>query len=102
MAGMNQEHVFEAPLWKWRDESAWHFVTLPFDVTDDIDEQHGHSAKGFGSLPVEVTVGRTTWRTSVFPSKEEQSFLLPMKAAVRKAEGLVVGEPVSVRLRVVD
>jgi hypothetical protein len=51
---------------------------------------------------VKVTVGRTTWTTSIFPSKEQKSFILPVKAAVRKAEGLADGTTASVHLELVD
>jgi hypothetical protein len=89
---------FTAPLWKWDANAAWHFLTLPFDVTDEIDELTTGKQGGFGSVPVRVTVGRTTWTTSVFPDKGRESFVLPVKAAVRKAEGLAEGTPANVRL----
>lgn len=99
------EHVFTASLWRWaaKDEEksgAWFFVSLPFDVTDAIDETGG-PARGFGSVKVEVTIGGSTWRTSVFPSVEEKTFVLPVKKAVRVAEGLVEDGPCEVRLRTV-
>lgn len=93
------QYEFVAELWRWNGEAAWHFVTLPHEVTDDIDETHEGSRAGFGSRRVEVTVGSTTWRTSVFPDKNAASYLLPMKQAVRKAEDLVEGASVEIRLR---
>ncbi len=95
------EYEFVAELWRWNGEAAWHFVTLPHDVTDDIDESRESSRAGFGSRRVEVTVGSTTWRTSVFPDKNAASYLLPMKEAVRGAEGLVEGASVALRLRLI-
>ena len=56
------------------------------------------SVAGFGSYRVEVTVGATVWRTSVFPASE--CFVLPVKKAVRRAEDLEVGDTVAVRLDV--
>ena len=98
------EFQFEAPLWKWQGDgpASWHFVTLPFDLTDDIDELTTGRQGGFGSVRVEVTIGCTTWTTSVFPSKEQQSFILPVKAPVRKAEGLAHGVIAHVTLRLID
>ncbi len=52
---------------------------------------------GWGSVKVGVTVGETSWRTSAFPSKA-QVWMVPIKAAVRKAEGLVEGEPFTIEL----
>ena len=52
---------------------------------------------GFGSVKVTVCVGATEWRTSAFPSKEH-GWMVPVKAAVRKAEGLVEGEAFALSL----
>ena len=88
---------FEAPVWKWSGgATSWHFITLPFDVTDEIDELCSESKRGFGSVRVRATIGSTSFTTSVFPSNEQKSFVLPVKAAVRKAEGLVEGDQVTV------
>ncbi len=96
---------FTAPLWRWeaKDEAtsgAWFFVSLPFDVSDEIDEVAG-PGRGFGSVRVEVTVGATTWRTSVFPSAEQKTYVLPVKKAVRAAEGLDEGGEATVSLSLV-
>lgn len=95
---------FEAPLWLWdaRQADAWTFVSLPPDVADEVLEAGEAVTRGFGSLRVEVTVGATTWRTSVFPSKGLATYVLPVKRAVRRAEDLVEGDTVQVRLRLVD
>lgn len=93
---------FTADLWRYTGEAAWYFVTLPHDVADDIDEITGDARRGFGSVRVEVTVGSTTWRTSVFPDTKSGSFVLPVKKAVRSAEGVDDGSSVSVLLTLVD
>jgi hypothetical protein len=91
-------YEFEATLWRWREEGTWHFLSLPEDVTDEIDDLTPKG--GFGSVKVEVTVGATTWRTSVFPSKELRTFILPVKKAVRSVEGCAEGDRIRVLLRV--
>ena len=93
---------FSAPLWRWKGESPWHFVTLPFEQADEIDERTAHVQRGFGSVKVKVTVGGTTWSTSLFPATSEESYILPVKAAVRKAEGLVEGSMVDIVIELVD
>lgn len=97
---MSQPATFEAELWRWQGDAAWHFVSLPEDVADTIEfaaEADGLT-RGFGSVRVEVTVGATTWRTSLFPDAERGTYILPVKRAVRDAEGLVEGGPVPVSL----
>jgi hypothetical protein len=93
---------FSAELWRYPGKAAWYFVTLPHDVADDIDEITGDTRRGFGSVRVEVTVGSTTWNTSIFPDTKSESCVLPVKQAVRAAEDLDDGAPVDVRLSLVD
>ena len=101
-ASSQPEWEFTAPLWKWEGNAAWHFVTLPFDVTDEIDELTEGRRRGFGSVRVQVTVGARTWATSIFPDTKAGSFVLPVKKAVRTAEGLADGAPVAVELELLD
>jgi hypothetical protein len=90
---------FTARLWQVEGDAAWHFLTLPKRVADDIEDARGAGpARGFGSVPVQVQVGTSTWKTSVFPSTQESSFVLPVKKAVRDREGLAAGDQVEVRL----
>jgi hypothetical protein len=95
-------YAFEAPLWLWaaRRTDAWTFVSLPTAVADEVLDLVGDRARGFGSVRVEVTVGGTVWRTSIFPSSD--TYVLPIKKAVRRAESLEVGDTVRVELTLVD
>lgn len=82
-------YVFTEKVWIYPGEAAvWHFVTLPKTLAREIRERSAGVRRGFGSLPVEVTIGATTWRTSIFPDKREDSYLLPLKADVRRREGI--------------
>lgn len=93
---------FDAQVWLYEGEAAWHFVTLPGDVSDDIEARSAATRRGFGSVRVRVTVGETTWATSVFPDKARAAYVLPVKRAVREAEGIGEGSRVSVSLELVD
>ena len=96
-----QEWRFSAPVWRWR-EGSWRFVTVPEGVSDEVDEVVGDSTGGFGSVRVEVTVGGSVWRTSLFPSAEEGAYVLPVKKAVRVAEGLDDDDVAEVTIRLVE
>ena len=96
-------YEFEAELWLWQARTdSWTFLSLPTDVADEVLDRVGPSARGFGSVRVEVTIGRTTWRTSVFPDGRAATYVLPVKKAVRAAEGIAAGDTARVRLRLVD
>jgi uncharacterized protein DUF1905 len=91
--------VFESELWLSESVAAWAFVTVPGDVGEDVRLLSGPPT-GFGSVRVEVTVGGSTWCTSVFPDKA-RGYVLPVKSAVRRREGLEPGDRVTVTLALV-
>jgi hypothetical protein len=91
---------FDAEVWL-ADGGSWHFVSVPEDVADDIEARYGHRAAGFGSLRVDVTVGSSSWKTSVFPDSKRATYVLPVKKAVRTAERLDAGSRARVRLTVI-
>lgn len=95
---------FEASVWIWNGGTGtpWYLITLPFDVTDEIDEIITANQGGLGPVRVKATIGHTSFNTSVFPSKEHKSLLLPVKASVRKAEQLAAGTPCVVTLEPLD
>lgn len=82
---------FRAPLWLHGGQVGWHFLTLPVEVAEEVRDLVPPSPRGFGSIPVTVTIGRTTWNTSIFPARASGSYDLPVKKQVREAEGLVAG-----------
>lgn len=92
---------FTAPLWEWSAQGGWFFVTVPEEHGDDIREVP-RMPRGFGSVRVRVTIGGSTWSTSVFPDSKRSSYVLPVKKAVRTAEGIGAGDDVEVALEVLD
>jgi hypothetical protein len=98
---MDPSWSFTAELWEWTSKTSWFFFSVPEADADEIEEQFGRTAAGFGSIRVEVTIGSTTWKTSIFPSASEKTYVLPVKKAVRKAEGLDPGSSATVHLAIV-
>jgi Domain of unknown function (DUF1905) len=97
---MAPEHRFQAVVWEYQGgQGSWHFISLPADVADAIADEVGDQARGFGSVRVDVRIGGARWQTSLFPDRARGTYLLPLKKAVRDAEGLSEGTTASVRLR---
>ncbi|NJO14061.1 MAG: DUF1905 domain-containing protein [Rhizobiales bacterium] len=92
------------PVWLWQGsdgaaaKGSWYFLTIDGETAQAI-RAHAVNAAAWGSVYVEATIGATTWRTSLFPSKQVGGWLLPLKAAVRKAEKLTEGTVVEAVLR---
>ena len=105
---MTERITHTGPLWRWTTPNApaaWHFVTIDrgageaLSATALMRRLEGGS-RGFGSLKVAATIGTSAFKTSVFPSKEQGGWLLPIKASVRTAEGLIEGDSVKLILEV--
>ena len=96
--------VFDAELWIWdaRRADSWTFVSMPVEASEDIRNRAAAPRRGFGSLRVRVTVGESTWTTSIFPDSARGSYVLPIKRAVRKAEDLNVGDVATVTVELID
>lgn len=93
---------FDAELWLHDGDAAWCFVTVPADVSDDIEARTAEHPRGFGSVRIKATVGTTTWTTSVFPDRKRAAYVLPVKKEVRKRESLDVGQRLTVTMEVVE
>ncbi|GAA3024525.1 DUF1905 domain-containing protein [Microbacterium dextranolyticum] len=94
--------AFEGPIFRWTArEQEWYFVALPEELSADIREIP-RPPRGFGSVRVEVRIGSSRWRTSIFPDASRGAYVLPLKRAVREAEGIGGEGTVSVRLEVLD
>lgn len=88
-----------ARIFLWPGQAgAWHFAAVPAAVSGRIKKRYGAGARGWGSLPVCVTIGKTTWETSIFPDKRSGTYLLPLKLAVRRAADISAGDTVSLRI----
>lgn len=94
----HSEYKFKAKVWLYPGDTPWHFITVPPEESDDIDKNFHFVKRGWGSIRVTVTIGTSTWDTSIFPSKESGGYLLPLKASIRKAENIVAGKTVSLKL----
>ncbi|WP_168626759.1 MULTISPECIES: DUF1905 domain-containing protein [unclassified Cryobacterium] len=95
---MRDAFLFSAELWQWEGKSAWHFVSVPPDESEEIREQP-RMPRGFGSVRVSVRIGSSTWKTSIFPDSQRGSYLLPVKKSVRESEGISTGDVVQVELK---
>lgn len=78
--------------------ATWYFATVPVMVSRRIRKAHHRSARGWGSLPVTAHIAGVEWRTSIFPDSRTGTYLLPLKADIRKSAGIGKGDTVALRL----
>ena len=89
---------FIGEIWFWKGPAPWYFVTVPEEESAELQAVSTVVSYGWGVIPVVAKIGRTRWKTSLFP--KDGGYLVPVKASVRKAEGLDVGVTARVVLTV--
>jgi hypothetical protein len=89
---------FGGTIWEWRGPAPFFFVTVPPEESSEIQSVSALATYGWGVIPVEVEIGQTTFRTSLFP--KDGAYLVPLKSAVRTSERLTAGDFVELVLTV--
>ncbi|MGN9757586.1 DUF1905 domain-containing protein [Streptomyces sp. SD31] len=92
------ELAFTGPVIEWRGPAPHYFVRIPEEESADIREVAAMATYGWGVIPVEARVGEVAFETSLFP--RDGGYLLPLKNAVRKPQGLGSGDEVAVEMTV--
>lgn len=98
---MAATYKVEAKIWKYTGKACWYFLTVDPQISGEIKLLNAVK-RGWGSVRVKVTIGKTTWQTSLFPSKEKQCYILPVKKLVRKAEYITEDSLVKFKIQLMD
>lgn len=90
-----------AKVWVYEGEAAWHFITIPQNTSDEIKLKFSEMKRGWGSLPVTVkTKSGVEWKTSIFPDKKLDTYLLPLKKEIRKKENIKIGDSITLLITI--
>lgn len=87
---------FSGELWYWKGPAPHYFVTVPAEECQDLKAASKLVTYGWGMIPVRVQIGQTEWKTSLFP--KDGQYIVPVRANMRKKEGIDEGDTVQVRL----
>ena len=91
------ELQIKAKVWIYEGPAPWYFVTVPKKESAELNKKFGSFHRGWGSIPVKVTIGASSWKTSIFWEKKG-TYLLPIKKEIRKAENIGNGSLATVNL----
>lgn len=92
------ELVFGGRVVEWRGPAPYFFVRLPDDEAADVRTVAAMATYGWGVIPVRARIGEVAFDTSLFP--KDGGYLLPLKDAVRRSQGLGAGTDVTVTMTV--
>ncbi|NJN53356.1 MAG: DUF1905 domain-containing protein [Anaerolineae bacterium] len=87
-------------IWFWKGPSPFYFVTVPPEQSDYLKTLAAAVTYGWGMIPVHAHIGKTTWKTSLFP--KDGGYIVPLKDSVRKAERLSEGDTITILLKVIN
>ena len=89
---------FSGKVWKYTGEAGWYFVSLPKEMSKEIREYLGDFEEGWGRLKSKAKIGATEWETAIWFDTKADTYLLPLKAEIRKKEKVGEGDVVAVKL----
>jgi hypothetical protein len=93
-------YSFKAKVWRHSGTSGWFFITLPKGLSKKIRATHALSEEGWGRLKAKAKVGSSKWDTAIWYDTRFESYLLPLKAAIRKSEAIVAGQGIRIDLKI--
>lgn len=97
---MKKKYKMKAKVWLYPGMAGWHFVYIDKKISTEIRAAQAEKPhRGWGSVRVRATIGKTSWETSIFPD-QEGPYLLPVKAPVRKKEGIGDGDTVTLTIQI--
>lgn len=95
----NNTYEIRSKVWLYQGDSPWHFVTIEKKDAEMIKQNYVWPRRGFGSIPVNATIKKTTWKTSLFPDKNN-TFVLPLKKDIREKEDIHIGDSISFTIEI--
>jgi Domain of unknown function (DUF1905) len=93
-------YSFRSSPWQYPGPAGWIFVSLPVKLSKEIRSALKQEEQGWGRLKVRVRIGNTEWDTAIWFDTKQNTYLLPLKAAVRVKEKVVLGREVEVKVLV--
>jgi hypothetical protein len=82
------KYEFAANAWLYAGKGAWYFVSLPIEISKEIRDNFKSEEEGWGRLKVTALIGATEWKTAIWFDTKLKTYLLPLKAEVRKKENI--------------
>lgn len=84
------KYNFDSRPWKYTGASAWVFISLPKDIAKEIRDNLKSEEEGWGRLKATAKIGNTEWKTAIWFDTKMNTYLLPLKAEIRKKESIVI------------
>lgn len=89
-------YEFSAKPWQYSGPAGWYFVSLPVALAKEIRTALKQEEQGWGRLSAMAKTGNSEWKTAIWFDTKRKTYLLPLKAEIRKKEQLLTGRVIRV------
>ena len=86
------KYAFTAKIWQHQGQGGWYFVSLPLEFTKEIRENLKWQEEGWGRMKATASVNQLEWDTAIWFDKKHDTYLLPIKAEIRKKAKLELNQ----------
>ena len=90
------KYEFSEKPWQHSSPGGWHFVSLPTEMAKEIRSLLKSEEEGWGRLKAIAKIGNTEWETAIWFDSKNETYLLPLKAEIRKKENIEAGKQINV------
>jgi hypothetical protein len=95
-----KNYQFSAKPWQHAPPAGWYFVSLPVRLANQVRKAHQQDEEGWGRLRALAKIGGSEWKTAIWYDSKAGTYLLPLKAEIRKKENVLTGKNVEVVLSI--
>ena len=95
---INTTYLFTASVWQHPSTGGWYFVSLPNELSQEIREHFGWKEEGWGRLKGKAKVFKSFWDTAIWYDTKLNTYILPLKAVIRKKEKIEIGNILDVEI----
>jgi Domain of unknown function (DUF1905) len=92
------KYEFSASVWQYPGPGGWYFVSVPEHYASEIRDHLKWQEEGWGRLKATAIIGNTEWETAVWFDTKLNTYLLPLKAEVRKKENIMEGNSLNISI----
>jgi hypothetical protein len=90
------KYEFSAKPWQHSAPNGWYFVSLPTEMSNEIRENLKWMEEGWGRLKATAKIGNSQWETAIWFDTKHKTYMLPIKAAIRKKEKILTNKDVEI------
>lgn len=90
------KHEFSAKIWLHSGQGGWHFISLPKGIAKEIRDNLKSEEQGWGRLKATAKIENSQWETAIWFDTKHKTYLLPLKAEIRKKEKLETNKEIKI------